>query len=200
MAEGVIGPFRRFVGVAGCAGVGDLVLLCGGRRNEFEGVRADESVRRAFGFDLRHVTSDAGAARAAFHVVRVFFDRRGARAIGRLRTVAIEAKLLGGLAQLRVIAGAVNVVAVETGDAARIHHALHKIVALHAVFVGSAFREVIEIGLSEVGLFELPVIAQIAAGVVSDRPIVMFAFDRIIHRAALGMALDAGVGRSDVIQ
>ena len=35
-----------------------------------------------------------------------------------------------------------NVVAVETGDAAAVHYALYEIIALHAVLVCGAVREV----------------------------------------------------------
>ena len=81
VAYGVSSPFRRLVGVAGCAGIGNFVFRCGRRRNEFKVVRADESVRRTFGRDLRHVAGDAGAASAAFFVMRVFRKRSGARAV-----------------------------------------------------------------------------------------------------------------------
>ena len=40
--------------------------------------------------DLRHVASDALAALASRFVMRVFFDRRGVRAIRRTRAVAIQ--------------------------------------------------------------------------------------------------------------
>jgi hypothetical protein len=36
----------------------------------------------------------------------------------------------------------VNAVAIETRDAAPIHHALHKVIALHPVFVGGAVGEI----------------------------------------------------------
>src|SRR5579863_215102 len=161
MANGFGGPVRRLVGVAGIAGVGDFVLRGRGRRNKLEGVRANEGVRRTFGFNLRHVAGDTFAAGAALLVVSVFFDGGSARTVWRKRAVAIEAELLSGLTQLSVVCGAVNIVAIETGDPAGVHHALYEVVALHAVLVSSAFGEVIEILRTERGLFEFPKAAEI---------------------------------------
>ncbi len=73
--------------------------------------------------------------------------------------MAVQAKPVGGLAKLRVIIGAMNVVAGEAGNAAAVHEALHEIVALHAVFVGGAIGEMGEGGLAERVVFELPEIA-----------------------------------------
>ena len=83
------------------------------------------------------------------------------RPIERKGAVAIEAELVGGLAELGVIFSAVNVVTGEAGDASAIHEALHEIVSLHAVFVGAAVREVIEGGSAEGMFFELPIITKI---------------------------------------
>src|SRR5579864_8581178 len=93
-----------------------------------------ESIWRAFRFNSRHVGGDALTAGVGFLVVSVLLNRSGSRAIWREWPVTIKADFVCGLAQLRIIRRAVNVVAVETGDAATIHHALHEVVALHSVF------------------------------------------------------------------
>lgn len=94
--------------------------------------------------------------------------------------MTIKTDLVSWLAQLRVISSAVNVVAVETGDAATIHNALHKVIALHSVLVGGTIRVVKEVrGFSERVVFQFPVIRQPQSNVVADRPVVILTFDRI---------------------
>src|ERR1700722_9686977 len=129
----------------------------------------------------------------------MLLDGGGAWAVERKRAVTIEAKAVGGLAQLRVIFGAVNVVATEAGDAAAVHHALHEIISLHAIFVRGAVGEMGEGGFAESVFLKLPIILQIQARVIADGPVVIFAFDRIGQRAALRVALDAGGAGRDVI-
>ena len=55
-----------------------------------------------------------------------------------------------------------DVVAAEAGDAARVHQALHEVVALHAVLVRGAVGKVRERRLAELVLFELPEVLQLA--------------------------------------
>ena len=93
-----------------------------------------------------------------------------------------------------------DIVASEAGDAAAVHHALDEVVALHAVLVRGAVGEMREGGLAELVIFELPEILQIQAHVIADRPVVIFAVDGIRQRAALRVALDAGVVGVHVIQ
>ena len=82
-------------------------------------------------------------------MVSMLLDRGGARTVQRERAVTIEAKAVGGLAQLRVIFGAVNVVATEAGDSAAVHHALHEIVSLHAIFMCGSIGEMREAQLPQ---------------------------------------------------
>ena len=126
-------------------------------------------------------------------MVGVSFKGCGVRTVERERAVAIQTKLVGGLAELSIIFGAMNIVTGEAGDAAPVHEALRKIVALHAVFVGGAIGEMCERSCAEGVFFELPIIAKICADLVADWPIVIFALDGIARRASLGMTLDAGV-------
>src|ERR1700735_5394892 len=129
----------------------------------------------------------------------MLLDGGGARTVQRKRAVTIEAKAVGGLAQLRVIFGAVNVVATEAGDSAAVHHALHEIIPLHAIFVRGAVGKMGEGGLAESVFLKLPIILQIEARVIADGPVVIFAFDGTGERATLRMALDTGVAGRDVI-
>ncbi len=89
--------------------------------------------------------------------------------------------------------------AAKTGDAATVHNALHEIIALHAVLVGGSIGEVYEGGLAESVVFQLPKIAEVEAHPIADGPIVVFALDGIRERPSLRVALDAGIGRLDVI-
>jgi hypothetical protein len=92
--------------------------------------------------------------------------------------VTIEAELANRLAQLRVIFRAVNVMTVETRDAATIHHALHEVVALYAVLVCGSVWVVEEIRwFAEPVAFQLPIIRQLQSPVIANRPIAILAFD-----------------------
>jgi hypothetical protein len=113
--------------------------------------------------------------------------------------VAVEAESVCGFAQLCVVIRPVNVVAGSAGYAVAIHDALDKIVALHSVLVSCAISEVQEIGLPERAVFELPEVRKMETNVVSDRPIIGFAFNESVAGLPLGMALDAGIVGGDVI-
>ena len=114
--------------------------------------------------------------------------------------MTIQAKLVGWLAELCLISGAVRVVTIETGDAAPVHHALHKIVSLHAVLVRGPIREVKKIcGRPESMIFQLPVLSELPPYVVANRPIIVLAFNRVRERLSLRMTLDARIAGRDVI-
>ena len=94
--------------------------------------------------------------------------------------MTIEAECISGFAQLRVIRRAVNVMAIETRDATAIHHALHKVVALHPVLVGRAIREIKKILRFTKGvIFQLPIIRELQSQVIANGPIVIFSLDWI---------------------
>jgi len=171
-------PLRGFIGVTGRARVRDLVLVGHRRRDEAErvGVHFDVSDGR---LDLRHVAGDALGAGASLLMVRVFFQRGGARAIERHGAVAVQADFVGGLSQLRIVLGPMDVVTTEAGDAATVHHALHKIIPLHAVLVRGAVGEMSKASLAEGMVFEFPEIVQVSTHTVAHRPVVVFPFDRI---------------------
>ena len=73
-------PGCRFIGVAARAGIGDFVFVGHRRSDEIESVRAHE--RAGDGdFDFGHVAGDALAAGGTGFVMRVRFERGGARAV-----------------------------------------------------------------------------------------------------------------------
>ena len=96
VAHGFGGPSGGFVLVALGARVGDFVFVGHVRGDKGEGVGADFHLGEGGG-DFWHVAGDATAAGGAFFVVRVLFERGGARAVERERAVAVEADLIGGL-------------------------------------------------------------------------------------------------------
>jgi hypothetical protein len=59
--------------------------------------------------------------------------------------VTVETEFVGRFPQLRVVVGAVNIMAGGACYAVTVHHALDEVVALHPVFVRSAIGEVKEI-------------------------------------------------------
>ena len=110
----------------------------------------------SFGLDRRHVAIYAAAPRSSFFVMGMFLDCGVARAVRRRRPVAFEAQFFRRLAKLRVVAGAVDVMAIETTDSATVHEALNEIVPLHPVLVRRAVRKIVEAALAENVIFELP--------------------------------------------
>jgi len=171
------GPLVRFVFVAGGAWVGDAGLLGLNRRDEAEGVGADEVVLDGL-LDARHVTGDTLASGAVCGVMRVFRD--GAlEACGVLAGVAGEADLVAASVEAGGVFVAVNLVAVEAANLAVVHVALDIVVALHAVFVRGKIGELVEVGCAGLELFELPVVDETLAHLEADGPIVVFALDGI---------------------
>jgi len=184
--------------VAGGASVGNFVLIRHRGRDEREGVSADENARNR-DLDLGHVACDAFATRGAVFVVRVLCECRLARSVPRARTVAIQAYLVHRLSKLCVVIRAMDIVAVKACDATAVHHALHEVIALHAVLVRRAICKMSERSLAEIVLFKLPIILEVESDMEADRPVVIFSFDGTGERASLRVALDAGVVGADVI-
>ena len=117
------------------------------------------------------------------------------RTVLTVRAMARAANFVDGLAQHSLVFGAVRIVTAKTGDTALIHEALHEIIALHAVFVGSAIGEMSERLLTELILFELPKILEIHPDVEADRPVVVFSADRTLQWLPLRVALNAYIRR-----
>lgn len=116
------------------AWIGNRVFVRVRWTDEGESVRANHCCAQR-GLNFWHVAGDTGTAFRVLVVMRVRRQRRFARTVRRLRAVAFEAKFLCGLAQLRVVARAMHVVAIEASHAVAVHHTLYEIVPLHAVLV-----------------------------------------------------------------
>src|SRR5215469_393538 len=171
-------PCRRFSLMTRCAGIRNLIFVGHRRRNETKCVSVNHGIWWAFCFNCRHVARDALTSGTAVLVMRVFLDRRCSWAVRRGGSVTIKTELISGLTQLRVIRRAVNVVAIETRDAATIHYTLHKIVSLHPVLVCRAVREIKKIlRFSKSVVFQLPIILEVNSHVIPNRPVVIFSFD-----------------------
>src|SRR5215469_3949130 len=111
----VLCPGRRLVFVASRARIGNGVLVRHFWRDEAESVGVHERPRNAFGFDCRHMASDALASDAALFVVGMLGEDRCAGAVRACRAVTVEAYLVGGLSQLSVVGGAVDIMARGAG-------------------------------------------------------------------------------------
>jgi hypothetical protein len=88
-----------------------------------------------------------------------------------------------------------NVVATVTAHAVRVHGALNKVIALHAVLVRGSFGEVRERLFTKLVFFQFPVILQNHPHLKANRPIVIPSIKRIVQRLALRVALEANIRR-----
>lgn len=94
MTKRVGSPGRGLVGVAGSAGIGNLVFVRLRRGNEPERVRVHVDVSDR-GLDPRHVAIHTFAAGRAGAVMRVLLERGRARAVRHAWSVAGKADLHG---------------------------------------------------------------------------------------------------------
>ena len=185
--------------MAGGAGVGDLVLIRHLRWDEVEGVAAYVDVRDRL-LNFRHMARNAIVAGAPGTMVSVRFNARGMGSVGGRWPVAGQTQLIHRLDQVGVVFGSMNIVAIETRHAAAIHDALNEVVALHSILVTRPVGEMHEVRFAEFVLLELPEILQVEPLVETDRPIVILSTNRVAERLALGMALDARIGRVHKIE
>src|SRR5947199_9308464 len=86
-----------------------------------------------------------------------------------------------------------DIVTTEAGYASRIHHALHKIIALHPILVSRSIWKMRERRLAQLVFFQFPEVLEIETDVETHRPIVILAFNGTLYRLALGVALNAHV-------
>src|SRR6516165_6788245 len=91
------GPFSRLVRVANIAGIWNLHRVCIARRDEVEGMAANVLIRDRLR-DLRHVTSNAFAARTSGFMMGMLLDGCCMRPGLAVRAMAIEAQGIAGLA------------------------------------------------------------------------------------------------------
>ena len=155
--------------------------------------------RHTLSLNRRHVAGHALATRAAGLMMCVLLQRGGMRPIRRRRPMAIQANLIRRLPQLRIVFRAMHVVAGGASDPMLVHHALGKIVSLHAILVRRAVGKIVEAGLSQRAILKFPEVLQPKARAVADRPVVKLAFNRVGQRLSLRMTLDARVIGSDII-
>ena len=111
-----------------------------------------------------------------------------------------KADHVGGLEQIGVIGGAMDVMAAEASDAAGVHNALHEVVTLHAVLVAGPVGKVGKTLLAGLGFFQVPKVLETQPLLKSDWPSVVLPRDQGLGRPPLRMALDAGVIGLNVIQ
>ena len=100
-----------------------------------------------------HVAANALIALTSDLMVSVRFYCGRVRAIRRIRTMAFQAHDVRRFQEIRIIAGSMNIVAIETAHAVRIHNTLNEVVALHAVFVCGSVREMGERLLAQLVFF-----------------------------------------------
>src|SRR5260370_8965218 len=120
--------------MADIARIGDLQALGPGGRNEAKGMAANVHARNGL-LDFGHVAVDALAAGAAHLMMRVLLDGGGTGAVGRTRTVTIEAQDIDGLEQVGIVFSSGHIVATEAVDAAAIHHPVTEFIAPHSISV-----------------------------------------------------------------
>src|SRR5580704_15148987 len=116
LPQGLHRPRRRLVSMTDVARVGDLQTLCLRRGYETESMSANIHAGDGL-LDLWHMAVDAFTAGAAGLVMRVLLDRGGARTVGRIRSVAIEAENVGGFPQVGIVLRTVYVMATEASHA-----------------------------------------------------------------------------------
>src|SRR5271156_312391 len=192
-------PCSRLVFVTGRTSVRDLVFLCHCWRDELESVCAHEGAGDALGLDLRHMAGYALTPWAAVLVMSMKLHAGYVWTIRRRCTVAVEADLVNGLTKLRIVFGPVYVVARCAGDALPVHHALHKVIALHPIFVSGPIRKMSESRLPQCVIFEFPVVRQAETGAVTNGPVVSLPSDLLRKRLSLGVTRDTSVIRSDIV-
>lgn len=192
-------PGKALVCMTKRARIRNLVRSGHRRRNEAEGVAAHVLICKRL-FNLRHMACNAFPAGTARFMVRMFFNGARVRSVRRTRAMAFEAHHVSRFDQQRRILSAMDIMATETLYSTRVHHALDKIIALHAVLMRGSVREIHERCFSKLVVFQLPEILQSASHVEPDGPIVVFAFDWVLQRLSLRMALDTGIVRTNEVE
>ncbi len=152
MPQCLRGPSRRFIGVTGSARIRDFVFIRFSRRDEPERVGVHIDICDG-GLNRRHVAIHALTTRRAGAMVRVLLERGRTRPVGHARAVAGHADLRRRQPEFGIIGGAMHIMATETCHAAAIHHALHEIISLHAIFVRRGIRKMREARFAELVLF-----------------------------------------------
>ena len=99
--------------------------------------------------------------------------------------MTVQAELVHRLSELRIVLGAMHIMAGRACDTVLVHNALHEVIPLHPVLVCGSVREMGERRLTQGDVFELPIIFKVKTGVVSNGPVVGFAPDLFGERLPL---------------
>ena len=97
--------------MAGGAGIRHLVFDGHRWSDELEGVRTHKRSGDTLGRNLRHVAGDTLAARTSVFTMSMLFQGRGVWAVWGRWAGAVQADLLRRFAELRIILGAVHIMA-----------------------------------------------------------------------------------------
>lgn len=191
-------PYVGLVFVAGGAGIRNPGLFSLDRRDKAKGVSSHEIVLDRL-LNRGHVASHTITTGTGRRVMCVILDRPFQS--GRIvPVVASETECIPFLNEIRFVLIAVHLMTVEAAHLAVIHGALHKIVALHPVFVRSQIGELIEVRNAGLQFFKLPEAGEAHAGEKTDGPVVVLAFDGVLQGFSLTVALDADVVAADEIK
>jgi hypothetical protein len=131
--------------------------------------------------------------RTSVLMMGMLFQGRSVRAVRRRWAVAVQAELLRRFAELRIILGAVHVMARGAGDPVSVHDALYEVIALHPVLVGGPVGKMGKSCLTQRVVFQLPIFRKMEAGAVANGPVISLAFDLLGERPALRVACDPSV-------
>ena len=123
----------------------------------------------------------------------VLFDCARMWPVRRARAVTLKAHRICRFHQQSLVLGPMRIVAAGTFHAPRVHQTLHEVISLHPVFVPRTIREVCERCFPKFVFFELPETLEFPAHLKADGPVVVFAFDGILQRLPLRMALNTGI-------
>src|SRR5260370_31330129 len=114
--------------------------------------------------------------------------------------MAFQADYIRRPYEIGVVSRSVNIMATETPDTVCVHRAGYEIISLHPILVGCSLGGVCERGFAKPVVLQLPEALQVEADVIANWPVVVPAFDRILYRPSLGMALNANVVRRDEVR
>src|SRR6185437_483214 len=192
-------PCGGLVSMTRSAWIGDFVFARHVRGDELKRMGMHKCPRSSLRFDLWHVAGDTLAAWRAGLMVCVLLKGGGVGTVRRQGAVAVQAYPIGGLSQLCIVRRPVNIVTTGAGDVVPVHDALHKVVALHAVFMGRTIWEIVEGLLAQRVILQFPEVIQLQANLIADRPVVILALNWIRQGLSLRVALDAVVVGCDIV-
>jgi|SRR5580692_5570256 hypothetical protein len=151
-----LGPSRRFLYVTGRTRIGNFELIRHRGRDKTERMRMHVRTGNAFGLYLRHMASHALAfPDCPFDGV---YALPASPCAGRWAMLYHDIPGIAGSLAPAAAPGSPCRAHRDTRahDSVPVHHALHKIIALHAILVRRAIGKIIESSLPQAAVFELP--------------------------------------------